>query len=142
MLLTVDSSVVIAGIIENEARHQICKQLMTRLAKAEYTAVAPYTVLVEIAGALKRRTGSDKLAEKTWEELQRMETVNFFELTKDRANEAAILAMKLGLKGMDAVVVQIAKENNTGLVTLDDEIAEKVKGIVRIISVEDVSLEE
>lgn len=43
---------------------------------------------------------------------------------------------KSGLRGMDAIVVQIASEFNATLVTLDNEMIEKADGIVEVKSVE------
>jgi len=49
------------------------------------------------------------------------------ELTKNRAKNAAEIAIKLGLKGSDAVYVALAKEFNTQLLTFDEEIKRKSK---------------
>lgn len=137
MLLTVDSSVIIASLLEKEEKHQECKRLMNKISNAEHTTVAPYSVFVEVVAAIKRRTKSSELAERIGNDLQLMETIHFLELTGLRVNEAANIAKKTGLRGMDAIVVQVAKETNTALVTLDDEMARKSKNLVRVLSVED-----
>ncbi len=138
MLLTVDSSVIVASIIEKEEHHNVCKKLMSRIANGHHTSIAPYSTLVEVVGALKRRTNSGELAESTKNELQNMTTIYFIELTKERADSAASIASKLGMKGMDALVVQIAKENAAILVTLDKPMANLANDIVKVSSVEGI----
>src|SRR3990172_7863027 len=118
MLLTLDSSVIIASLLEKEQHHTICKKLMEQISNTEHAAVMPYTVLVEVVAAIKRRTFSEKLAERIGEDLQNIGTIYFLNLSKYRANEAAQIANKTNLKGMDAIVVQIAKEYGAILVTL------------------------
>ena len=44
---------------------------------AEYFAVEPYTVLVEVVAAIKRRTGSEQLAEKVRNNLQEIDSIYF-----------------------------------------------------------------
>ena len=139
MLLAVDSSVIIASLVEKEEFHEQCKKLMKKVSDADYAVVAPYTVLVEIVAAIKRRTGSGELAERIGNDLLRMETVYFFELSEFRAKEAAEIARKTGMRGMDSIVVQVAKENNAGLITLDKDMAEKAKTIVKIVEVKKIS---
>lgn len=136
MLLTVDSSVFVASIIEQEKYHESCKNIMTKIAKAEYIGIMPYSVLVETAASLRRRTGSESIAESSQKELQKIDAIFFLELTKERANEAADIAKTAGLKGMDAIVVQVARENNTTLITLDEEIIDRSKKIINAVHIE------
>lgn len=138
MLLTADSSIIIASLMKEEKHHGACKKLMDRIFDANHTAIMPYSVLVEVTGVLKRRTGSDEIAEKARTDLQNTATVYFLELTGKRANEAADIAKITGLKGMDAIVVQVARENSAVLITLDNDMAQAAKDIVKVLSVEDI----
>jgi len=63
MMLTLDSSVIVAAFRENEKKHKKCLKLLEKVKNGQHTAVEPYTVLVEITAAIKRRTGSEELAE-------------------------------------------------------------------------------
>lgn len=134
--LTIDSSVIVAAIRKSEGMHEKCKKLFQKVAAGDYEAIEPYTVLVEVAAAVKRRTGSTELAERAKNDLLSMRGISFEELVKYRAEEAGQIAAQSGLRGMDAVVVQIAKENKCSLVTLDDAMAEKAKEIIPIEMVE------
>lgn len=71
---------------------------------AEYFAVEPYTVLVEVVAAIKRRTASELLAEKIRNNLQGIDSICFLDLESNRANEASNLAKRYGMRGMDAIV--------------------------------------
>ena len=133
-ILPLDSSVIIAALREQEEKHKECLALLEKIKNAEYIAVEPYTVLVEVVAAIKRRTGFEELAERVREDLLGIETIHFFELDSDRANEASDIAKKSGVRGMDAIVIQIAKEFNSTLVSLDNEITMRVEGIVEIKS--------
>lgn len=137
-ILTLDSSVIIAALREQEEKQKECFGLIEKIKNAEYIAVEPYTVLVEVVAAIKRRTGSEQLAERVKNDLQGIGSIYFFDLESYRANEASDIAKKSGMRGMDAIVVQIAKEFDAILVSLDDEMTEKAKGIVKVKSVDAV----
>lgn len=134
--LTVDSSVFVAAIRETELKHEVCKHFFQRIGNGEYEVIEPYTVLVEIGAAIKRRFGSAAAAEAAVENLLAIEAISFEELVQFRAKEACLIAAQSGLRGMDAIVVQTAKENNCSLVTLDAEMAEKAKEIIPVEAVE------
>ena len=48
------------------------------------------------------------------------------------------MAINLGVRGMDAIVIQIAKEFNVPLITFDKEMIEKAKSFVDIRAVDDL----
>lgn len=134
--LTLDSSVIIAALREQEKKHRECITLLEKIKNAEYVAVEPYTTLVEIVAAIRRRTGSKQLAERVKNNLQEIDSIYFLDLESNRANEASDIAKKSGMRGMDAIVVQITKEFNATLVSLDDEMIAKAEGIVKVKSVD------
>src|SRR3989339_301329 len=63
---------------------------------------------------------------------------NFEELISFRSEEAADLAISTGIRGMDALIIQTAKENGSLLVSLDQEMLRLVKGKVSIKNPEDL----
>jgi len=97
----------------------------------------PYTVLVEVAAAVKRRTNSQRLAKRVKELLQNIDTLDFVELGTIRADAATDMAINTGLRGMDAIVVQVAAEFGATLVSLDEEMIEKARAIINVRSVEE-----
>lgn len=130
-VLTLDSSVFIAALRKEERAHNDCLKLLENIKNGNYAAVEPYTVLVEIAAAVKRRTGSSELASNIKKYLESLDSIYFLELTKDRADRCAEICEKLSVKGMDSIVIQIAQENNAILVTLDKEMEEQAKKIIK-----------
>jgi predicted nucleic acid-binding protein len=62
-------------------------------------AVLPYSVLVEVTAAIRRRTGSEKLALQAKDELLTIDTVSFVVLDDQAARQAAEIAEKLAFEG-------------------------------------------
>lgn len=137
MLVTLDSSVIIAALREQEKKHKECQELLEKIREAKYIAVQPYTVLVEVVAAIRRRTNSQFLAKQVKELLLKIDTMNFLELESTRADASVDIATHTGLRGMDAIIVQIANEFGAVLFTLDEEIMDKAKSIINIMKVED-----
>jgi len=125
--LTLDSSVIIASLLEKEPRHREALEIWSTILSGNNIAIMPYSVLVEVVAAIKRRTGSESLAMEVKEELLNVETISFVILDDKSAVEAADLAAKTGVRGMDALLVQVAKEFGTELVSFDEEMMLKSK---------------
>ena len=122
--LTIDSSVIIASLLENESRHGEAMQIWDANIVGGDVAIMPYSVFVEVVAAIRRRTGSEELANEVKEELLKIENVSFVILDQRAAEDAADIAIQKGekgVRGMDALVMQAAKEYETELVTFDDE---------------------
>lgn len=132
MYLTIDSSVFVSALDEKEIHHKESKALFEKVKDGVHIVFEPYTVLVEVVSAIRRKTGDKELARKVKENLLKIDTIKFFEFEKIRANKSADIGVKTGNRGMDAIVVQIAKEFNVPLVTLDGELTEKSKSEVEI----------
>ena len=136
--LTLDSSVIVAALREQEEKHEVCKRLLERVKNGEFIALESYTVLVEVVAAIKRRTGSEHLAERVKSGLENIDSIKFLDLISIRADDAADIAKETGVRGMDAIVIQVAKEFGSPLVSLDMEMTERSRFIVDIIDIEDV----
>ena len=120
--LVLYSSVIPAALREAEGRYRECLNLLQKVKNGEFIALEPYSVLVEVIAAIKRRTGSTDLALRVKRDLQNINALKFLELTSQRAEKAAEIASEIAIMGMDALVVQVAREFNAPLVTLDKEI--------------------
>ncbi|HEY5523333.1 MAG TPA: type II toxin-antitoxin system VapC family toxin [Desulfuromonadaceae bacterium] len=123
--LTIDSSVIIASLLENESRHGEAMRIWDAVIAGGDVASMPYSVFVEVIAAIRRRTGSEELANEVKEELLKIENVSFVILDQRAAEDAADIAIQNGVRGMDALVMQTAKEYETELVTFDDEMMKK-----------------
>jgi predicted nucleic acid-binding protein len=131
VLLTPDSSVLVAGLIQNEPAHADCLRLLAQIRVGQHVAVAPYSVLVEVVAAMRRRSGSEPVAARSYQTLRAI-IGRFVELDNVRANAAQQIARRTALRGMDAIVVQVAAEFGSALVTLDNEIGRRAGTVVTI----------
>jgi len=123
--ITLDSSVIISSLLEKEPRHKEALEILTALLFGDYFAIMPYSVFVEVVAAIRRRTGSEKLAREVKSKLLNIKTISFVVLDDKSADRAADLAAKTGVRGMDAIVIQVAKEFRTELISFDDEMVLK-----------------
>lgn len=128
--LTIDSSVIIASLLENEPRHEEALRIWESVIAGRDVAIMPYSVFVEVAAAIRRRTGSEELAQEVKSELLKIENVSFVSLDQKAAEKAADLAIRTGVRGMDALVIQVAQEFATELITFDDEMMKKSQMIL------------
>jgi predicted nucleic acid-binding protein len=83
---------------------------------------------VEVVAAVRRRTGSEELAREVAKQLLEIETIFFVGLDGKSAQESAELAMKTGVRGMDALVLQVAQDFSTELMSFDEEMMDKARG--------------
>ena len=60
--LTIDSSIIVSSLLENEPRHKEALKIWETVLAGQSAAILPYSVFVEVVAAVRRRTGSEKLA--------------------------------------------------------------------------------
>ncbi len=129
--LTIDSSVIISSLLESEPMHKEASAVMEEVLNGKAFAIMPYTILVEVVSAVRRRTGIEQLAMQVKDELTSIENLSFVMLDDKSAIEAADIAARSGLRGMDAVVVQVAKEFDSRLITFDEDMKKKARKILK-----------
>jgi len=123
--LTIGSSVIISSLLESESRHDEAIQIWDAVIAGEDVAIMPYSVFVEVVAAIRRRTDSEELATEVKDELLKIENISFVILDQKAAEDAADIAIQKGVRGMDALVMQTAREYETELVTFDNEMMKK-----------------
>ena len=123
--LTVDSSVIISSLLEQESRHKEASEIWHRVLSGKHFSVMPLSVLVEVVAAIRRRTGSEDLAREVKKALLDADAVSFIVLDEQAAEDAAEIAAKTAVRGMDALVIQVAKEFGTELISFDQEMMTK-----------------
>lgn len=138
MYICLDSSIIVAALRKQEVHHKVAKKILENVKDGKYIAIEPYIVLIEIVAAIKRRTGSTELANRVKDDLLAIDTINFTDLESTRAINASEIAMNLGVRGMDAIVIQIAKEFNVPLITLDLEMIEKSRSIISVLTADEL----
>lgn len=123
--LTLDSSVIVAYLI-NEAEHrEIVNAIWDKIFKEEIDVFIPVTVLSEVVSAIKRRSGSKSFSEEVKKLILNSSRLQLIDINLERSAKAADIAIKYGLRGMDCLIVQISEEYKTELITFDLEIEEK-----------------
>jgi len=130
--LTIDSSIIVASLLQQEKEHYKALRLWEEVMAGRSTAIMPYTVLVEVVAAIRRRTGDMALALEVKKELLSNEHVHFVILDPDAALESSDIAVETGVRGMDAIVIQTAREYETVLVSLDNEMVDKAEGLIKV----------
>ena len=131
MAITLDSSVIVAALRQQEEKHEQCRMLLEAVEEAQIIAIQPEIVLSEVTRAIKRRTSSERLAERVKQLLQSIDTMNFIETDARRKEMASDIAVRIGMGIMHAAVIQIAFEFGTTLISLDAELMREAKSIVK-----------
>jgi len=126
--LTVDSSIIVSSLLENEPRHKEALKIWDAVLAGKNVAIIPYSVFVEVVAAVRRRTGSEELAHEVGKQLLEIEAVFFVGLDDKSAQDAAEIAVKTGVRGMDALVLQVARDFSTELMSFDEEMIAKARG--------------
>ncbi|QQS35614.1 MAG: type II toxin-antitoxin system VapC family toxin [Ignavibacteriales bacterium] len=124
-LITLDSSVIISYLIDEEIHRSRTNQIWNKLFSENTSVIIPNTVLVEVVSAIKRRTGSIKISENIKQLLLNTSQIKLIELGNDLSSKAADVSIKYGLRGMDSIIVATAIEFNSELITFDNEIIQK-----------------
>lgn len=135
--LTLDSSVIVTALRKDEEKHASCKKLLEEVVKGKIIAYEPCIVLAEVSSAIKRRSRSSSLAHRALNMLTQDGTgFRLIELNIDRGDKAARIAIDTEVRGMDAMFVQVAKEFESTLVTLDQDVSSKVKSVVGLMEID------
>ena len=132
MLLTVDTSMFVASLRPEEPHHVQSNRLVALIEADVHQVVLPLTVLVEVVASLRRRTGSELLARRAERNLRGFASIRFEPINEARVLAAVRIAATIGLRGMDAIVVQVAQEFGATLVTLDAEMAQRAANLVAV----------
>ncbi|MFH1097682.1 MAG: type II toxin-antitoxin system VapC family toxin [Candidatus Desantisbacteria bacterium] len=128
--LTIDSSVIVSSLLRNETRHKEALSIWQSVLNGENFAIMPYSIFVEVVAAIRRRTGSEELALEVKNELANLENIAFVVLDNKATMRAAELAAKTGVRGMDAIVIQVAEEYGSELISFDEEMIKKAEKVL------------
>ena len=125
MKLVIDSNIFIAALDPKDVFHTECYPIIERMLNLEIEALCPSLVLVETTCVLRRRTNDEAIAVAVYKSLAQLPSVNWLDITIEVAEGASMLGAKIGLKGGDAIVLQVAKQYGIPLLTKDKEMKQK-----------------
>ena len=137
MQLILDSSVFVAALRKDEKSYPEALRLFQQIKDGKHIAIEPYSVLVEVVAAIRRRTNSNLLANRVKNDFLNIGSLVFVDIDSTIAENAADLAADIGVRGMDAIVIQVAREYNAPMVSMDMEMVEKAKQVVEIKGLND-----
>ena len=129
--IVVDSNVFIASLIENDKFHNESIDIFEKMSMKELIFHISPIIPIEVSCAIARRIGV-KEAKESIEIIQnwiKEKKIYIYELSETRMLEAQNYGTKYKLKGMDAIIVQLALELNNPLITFDNEIIERATDI-------------
>jgi predicted nucleic acid-binding protein len=132
--MVLDASFCISFLVSNDVHHAQSARWLERRAVAGTLFIAPSLLLVEVAGAIARRTGVPEDGHRALDHLRKTVDIRFIPLDLARAEMAAKLAADLRLRGADATYVAVAQENSVSLVTWDSEQRARAAGIVQVLT--------
>ena len=124
-MIVADASLWVAAFLARDAHHEQSARLLRRMVTDDIPVSSPTLALVEVAGALARRTGSQALAESAIRYLQRQSWLMLSPLSVAFSEAAARVAITCSLRGADAVYVALARQESAPLITLDEEMLKR-----------------
>jgi len=124
---TIDTSVFVSALLSKEQNHSKAIEILSSISSEDSIIVLPYTVLIEIASAIFRRTKSEELTLSAIRTLIQNEKIFFVKLDKDFSLRIIKTILKYNLRGMDSILVQVSRKYKTELISFDEEINLKLK---------------
>lgn len=134
MFIVVDASVWVARLVAGDIFHEPVKAWMNDRLKAGDVFLSPSLLLVEVGGAISRRT-TPALGQKAVEAIQSLPGIQLVEMEAVLVREAAHLAAELGLRGADSMYAAVAARLELPLLTLDADQKEKAGKRVKVIEI-------
>lgn len=123
-LVTIDSSIFISSLVNSETNYTQANLIMNKVIDGIYQVILPWSVLVEVICAIKRRTNNDEIANYIKEFLMTLDNIEFVELNETRSVEAAKIGINGKLRGMDSIILQVVQEYQTELISYDKEMVD------------------
>jgi len=110
MKLVIDSNIFIGSLDPKDIFHSECYPIFEKLLNFEFEALCPAIVLVETTCVIRRRTNSEEIAIAVYKDLSRLPSINWLDITLDVVERACMIGSKTGLRGGDAIVLQVAEQ--------------------------------
>ena len=133
-MYVVDASVWVSRFMDTDLYHVFSRAwLGARLASGEWV-VAPAVALAEVAGAVARRTGQPQLGKSAATLLQTAPNARLVSIGPELAEQGAVAAADLRLRGADALYVALAQRLGVPLVTWDQEQQERGQRVITVLT--------
>lgn len=117
----VDASVWVSRFVDRDVNHRLSERWLLNHFVEGHRVIAPSLLLSEVGGAIVRRTGDEALSQRIVELLRSLPPVRWIPVGPVLRDDAANLAIRLRLRGADAIYVAAAYRLHVPLITWDDE---------------------
>jgi predicted nucleic acid-binding protein len=131
--MVVDASVWVSTLVSEDVHHERSRRWVKDRLTTSTTLIMPVLALVEVVGAVVRRTGREDLGRQVIEDMTRASDLRLVPVGMDLARAAAILAASYRLRGADAIYAALADNLGLPLVTLDRELRIRLGGRITVI---------
>ena len=128
----VDASVWVSLCHAGDRHHEKTKAWLEAALLEGNLLAAPTLLRVEVAAALRRLTGEKSLAIQASASLDADDWIELVELTAERSRRAADVAAATGVRGADAVYLELAAQRGDTLVTWDRQQLERGVAVARV----------
>jgi predicted nucleic acid-binding protein len=128
--MVVDASVWVSRLVPHDVNHATSRGWLQARLAGDDLLVAPVLLLVEVAGAVSRRTRRPSLAKRAIEVMMRLPGLRLVPVDSRLGRAAAQLAADLGLRGADAIYVATAHQLGITLVTWDVDQCERAGRLI------------
>jgi predicted nucleic acid-binding protein len=134
--MVIDASVWVAVFRAGDVQHETSLAFLeTALARGAELQV-PNFALVEVAGVFARQSATGTAARRTVRALTALPGLQQHDLDDGLAEKASAMAVRCRLRGADAVYVALASHLRVPLITLDAEILDRARRVVRALTPE------
>ena len=128
----VDASVWVSLCHAGDRHHERSRRWLERRLAEGDRLVAPTLLRVEVAAAVRRLTGDQALADEAVASVDEPGWVELVDLDGERGRRAAEIAAAIGVRGADAVYLEIASRRGDTLVTWDRQQLERGSAVARV----------
>ena len=130
-MTVVDASVWVAALVPRDAHHVASRDWLERELRAGRPLATPELAVIEVAGAIARRTGSSALGRRAAAAVLDVPALALHALDAPGVATSTALAAERRLRGADAVYLALARILDAPLLTWDDEQIARAEGVVR-----------
>jgi len=129
--VVLDTNVFVASLVKRDAFHADAKGVIETVDSRKVRAHISRIVPVEVCTAVGRRTGKKEAleAQEVLRDWTKEGKVRVYDLNEKRMEDAQEIAVTAGLKGMDAIALQLAYELELPFKTYDKDIKKNAKKV-------------
>jgi len=125
MRVVLDSNILVIALDPQDVFYGECYPILEKILNLQLEVLCPVLVLVEVTCVLRRRTNSEEIAVDIYRSLSQLPAINWMDINLDVALNACRLGIRTGLKGADAIVLQVAEQHGIPLLTKDKRMKQK-----------------